>query len=194
MKKSISGFTIIELLVVIVIVALLAIVSFVSFNGATDRARNAQTINAAAQWAKALKQYQTRNGAYPAVDSCLGDNYKWGINASATQGTEVGQCRQDNAGFGVRSETAFYTAMAPYITSNPTPGMITASNSATSWFRGLYYYRDTGNAARLDLTLSKSAGTCPSDVGGYKRNGTGSTLSNGNLLCQYNIGTTIGYD
>lgn len=193
MKKSISGFTIIELLVVIVIVALLAIVSFVSFNGATDRARNAQTINAAAQWAKALKTYQARNGGYPSIASCLGDNYKWGINSSTTQGTEVGQCRQDNASVGVRVETTFYTAMAPYITSNPTPAMTLASNSSTLWYRGLYYYIGAGNVARLDLTLTKGAGTCPSDIGGYARIAT-NTMANGNLMCAYTIGSTLGYD
>lgn len=193
MRRSVSAFTIVELMVVIVIIALLSVVSIVAFNGVTDRARNAQTISAANQWAKALKTYQAKNGGYPAMASCLGDNYKWGISSSDTQGAEVGQCRQDNAAYGVRVESAFYTALNPYISSNPTPAMVTASNSATSWFRGLYYYIGAGNAARLELVLSKSAGSCPADIGGYKRN-TGSALANGNFLCTYSIGSAISYN
>lgn len=41
MRKSISGFTIVELLIVIVVIAILAAISVVAYNGIQTRARDA---------------------------------------------------------------------------------------------------------------------------------------------------------
>lgn len=46
MKKSIRGFTIVELLIVIVIIAILATVTIVSYNGIQARAKNTKTVSA----------------------------------------------------------------------------------------------------------------------------------------------------
>ena len=62
MKKSTSGFTIVELLIVIVIIAILAAITVVAFNGIQGRARDAQRANDIAQIKKALLAYDAIHG------------------------------------------------------------------------------------------------------------------------------------
>jgi len=74
MKKSTSGFTIVELLIVIVVIAILATISVVAFNGVQMRARDAKRASDIATIAKALEAYYAVNGRYPAglcTGSCV---------------------------------------------------------------------------------------------------------------------------
>ena len=75
MKKTTSGFTIVELLIVIVVIAILAAISIVAYNGIQTRAHNAQTISATQQAIKLLKLYKVDNGVYPSGYNyaCIGD-------------------------------------------------------------------------------------------------------------------------
>jgi prepilin-type N-terminal cleavage/methylation domain-containing protein len=190
MQKNKSGFTIIELIVVIVIIAILAALTLVVYRNVQERAKNSQTISAANQWLKALQIYKARNGGFPSTVSCLGANYGYNSDGKGTSG--IGQCRQDTTTYGVTSQSAFLTAMSPYLTGNPTPAMVTAVNNSTSWYRGLYYYIGAGNQARLDMVLTPANGGCPDQLGGTDLN-SGNTTSDGNYLCTYIIGSTTGY-
>ncbi len=62
MKKTVSGFTIVELLIVIVVVAILAAISIVAFNGIQNRANDTALRNGMAQFEKALKLYAQDHG------------------------------------------------------------------------------------------------------------------------------------
>jgi general secretion pathway protein G len=190
MQKTKSGFTIVEIIIVIVIIAIVASLATVAYRGAQDRAKNAQTITAATQWLNALQLYKTRNGGYPNTVSCLGANYNYNVDNLGASG--VGQCRQDTSTYGIKTDPIFYAAMEKYVTSNPTPAMITGINTATSWYRGLYYYIGAGNTARLDMVLTLTSGGCPDRLAGILLNSGGIT-SDGNYLCTYAIGKTIGY-
>jgi general secretion pathway protein G len=66
MRKTTSGFTLVELMIVIVSIGILATIGIISYNGITDRARNGQTVNAAEQWIKALQIFRARTGQLPA--------------------------------------------------------------------------------------------------------------------------------
>ena len=65
MRKSTSGFTIVELLIVIVVIAILAAISIVAYTGIQQRANNTKTIAAANQVVKAISGYIAANGTYP---------------------------------------------------------------------------------------------------------------------------------
>lgn len=67
MKNANRGFTIVELLIVIVVIAILAAISIVAYNGIQSRARDAQRSNDVTVLLKALENYRTINGVYPAA-------------------------------------------------------------------------------------------------------------------------------
>lgn len=65
MKKTIKGFTIVELLVVIVVIAILAAITIVVYNGIQERAQFAKMRSDMAQLNKAIQLYYADNGSYP---------------------------------------------------------------------------------------------------------------------------------
>lgn len=67
MKKTTSGFTIVELLIVIVVIAILAAITIVAYNGIQGRARDSQRLSDMKTIQKALEIYKTNNGIYPAA-------------------------------------------------------------------------------------------------------------------------------
>lgn len=191
MKKSRSGFTIVEMIVVIVIIAILASIAIIGYASYTKRARNAQTISAVGAWNKGLRMYKARNGSYPTRSGCLGANYGWGKSALPTQGTEIAQCRQDSGTSGIvddQSAGGFDTLMSPYITGSPVPAMITAGTSSTSWKRGAYYVAT--DPAVIGYVLEGTADDCTGqDTWGAP---VKTTVGN-NTVCEYTIGPLNGY-
>lgn len=69
MRKSKSGFTIVELLIVVVIIAILAAITIAAYNGIQQRARDIQRKQDVATIKKALEMYYTDNGSCP-TSSC----------------------------------------------------------------------------------------------------------------------------
>jgi prepilin-type N-terminal cleavage/methylation domain-containing protein len=191
MKKRISGFTVVELLLVIVIIGILASITVIGYNGTQQRARAAQTVATAEQWIKGLMIYKARNGTLPAMSSCLGSGYKYNHDGLGASG--IGQCAQTSASLGVVSDSAFSTAISPYMNGSPTPAMVSAVNSSTSWYRGLVYQvNSTLNTAQLLFTLDKGQ-PCPLKLGDYVLTSS-TTTTDADLVCTYNIGSTVSFD
>lgn len=65
MRKSTTGFTIVELLIVIVVIAILATISIVAYTGIQARANDSKRINDVAAIRKALALHKADNGAFP---------------------------------------------------------------------------------------------------------------------------------
>ena len=65
MRKSSSGFTIVELLIVVVVIAILAAISLVAYNGIQQRARDAQMLSDLTNAAKKFELYAAEKGSYP---------------------------------------------------------------------------------------------------------------------------------
>ena len=85
MKKSIAGFTIVELLVVIVVIGILASVSVVAYSGIQNRAKDAQRAQDFDAIYKALVMYDTANGHLKrtyGAGSFTGDSHHSGWNTS----------------------------------------------------------------------------------------------------------------
>lgn len=86
MRKSTSGFTIVELLIVIVVIAILASISIVAYSGIQARARDSQRRNDVSEIVKALELYYADNGQYP-TSSGAGSttiNSSWSTTADAS--------------------------------------------------------------------------------------------------------------
>lgn len=65
MKKTSSGFTIVELLIVIVVIGILAAITIVAYNGIQSRGRDAQRLSEMDRFKKSLEVYYIDNGVYP---------------------------------------------------------------------------------------------------------------------------------
>ena len=94
MRKTVSGFTIVELLIVIVVIAILAAISIVAFNGVQARGRDSVRYADAKAIIKALELYKVDNGQYPPTSAtsvagqgstgCVanGYSYSWGVDTN----------------------------------------------------------------------------------------------------------------
>lgn len=67
MRKSTSGFTIVELLIVIVVIAILATISVVAYNGIQKRANDAAATSKARQAVDSILAYEVAEGSYPST-------------------------------------------------------------------------------------------------------------------------------
>ena len=61
------GFTIVELLIVVVVIAILAAITAIAFNGIRQRANDTRRLSDVKAIQKALAQYHTVNGSFPAA-------------------------------------------------------------------------------------------------------------------------------
>jgi len=87
MRKTTSGFTIVELLIVIVVIAILAAISIVAYNGIQERARFASMRSDIASLNKAIQLYYADNGSYPITPAGTGSPCSSGNWCGFDQGT-----------------------------------------------------------------------------------------------------------
>lgn len=65
MRRTTSGFTIVELLIVIVIIAILAAITIVAYNGIQERSYDTRMASDMSNAARHIKIYQVDNDRYP---------------------------------------------------------------------------------------------------------------------------------
>lgn len=166
MKRTNSGFTIVELLIVIVVIGILAAITIVAYNGIQQRAANNNTIQVANTWVKALKLYKADNGRWPAGWVCLGEKYLYGVSGTDTTGTA--QCRQTN-GTGFLVSASFNNLIRPYLNGQlPDPSFVTVvSPDGTQWRRGIHYAYGGGDGTQvyIDVAYAGVLSSCPAIQG-----------------------------
>lgn len=87
MRKSTSGFTIVELLIVIVVIAILATIAVVAYNGVQARAQDSKRISDLKVIAKALELHKVNTGSYPLTAfSGLGSQQGWELSSREAEG------------------------------------------------------------------------------------------------------------
>ncbi len=174
MKKSIRGFTIVELLIVVVVIGILAAIVTVAYTGITSRANNAKTLAAVNSWAAAIQLYRADNGVFPTSNSCLGSTTTYpdtgsGVFCWSTSYWDV--------------KPAFLTQMAPYIGNTYPEPDITQIGSGSYNERGAFYYIVDHATEHYIRAMFSGISTCPSSSAGPF---TTSVRTSG-VYCQYRL-------
>jgi Tfp pilus assembly protein PilE len=150
MRKSTSGFTIVELIVIIVVIGVLAGITVVAYNGVKIRAQNADRTTELKAWEKAFVQYQAaNNGKYPSMPDggyCLGTGFP------------SQKCRNYSSSTNVYTEAdsaALMTALKSY--DPPISGSRDPVNGSVGPY--VEYY---SNVIHLTAVLQGGASDCPS--------------------------------
>lgn len=159
-RKSIKGFTIVELLVVIVIIGILASITLVSYVGAQEKARNVQILSTVNQWETILRAYETINGTFPNTELdyvCLGDSYP-------AEGPYLADQCMKAPGWGVsRSQQLINELKASNHSTVPNsvlPSLTFVNMSGDSeYYRGLLYLRRNGGFG-ITYALKGDGNTC----------------------------------
>ena len=160
MRKSVRGFTIVELLIVIVVIAILAAITIVAYNGIQQRARDSQRSSDIATIIKALELYYVDNGQYPAAGGSTAINSGW---SATTDG----------------SWSTLKTALMPkYLSSLPSdPTNTTNADILTSGF-GYAYLSTSGEKCNVNgyqwyrLIYRKETGAQTSNISGNCTSGS----------------------
>lgn len=84
MRKTTSGFTIVELLIVIVVIAILAAISVIAYTGIQQRGRDSQRESDIATIAKALEMYYIDEGEFPPGSGSTVINSSWSTTADGS--------------------------------------------------------------------------------------------------------------
>ena len=113
MRKSVSGFTIVELLIVIVVIAILAAITIVAYSGVQDRAKRASQQAQVDAVGKALKLYVAEKGKF--TGDIAGASGEWyGYLTGVYSGTSISmKTALENAGYLVNSSAGGDYLIAP---------------------------------------------------------------------------------
>ena len=128
-KRQVSGFTIVELLIVIVVIGILAAITVVAYNGVQSRARQVKAQADITNVQKLVEAYYAQNGSYPMTTTTLGGslNPDWGTQTARTDA---------NCSFGTKS-----TAWVPDVISTLPQSSASTGVNGTA---GCYLYASNG--------------------------------------------------
>lgn len=150
-RRRLTGFTIVELLIVIVVIGILAAITVVAFNGIQDRASNTARVSEIKEWQKLFTMYATEHGEYPFASGshCLGTGFP------DDNGDGIGDCWDVNVAGNRRSvSAALNTKLSTYgslpnSNRDPIKGATTTirMGPVAAWEGGqlrlLYWLKDT---------------------------------------------------
>jgi prepilin-type N-terminal cleavage/methylation domain-containing protein len=143
MRKTTSGFTIVELLIVIVVIGILAAITIVAYNGVQDRALVSTLKSDLANASKQMELANADTGSYPTsfpTDVRTSQNVilslsqaapGYCVNAELSTKSSV-QWRYDSAGGGLK-EGLCSGAVIPGSESGVNPNLVTNTDFTSGW-------------------------------------------------------------
>lgn len=69
MRKTTSGFTVVELILVVVVISILAAITIVAFTASQEKSRNATRVTDLKRMQEAVETYRAQNGTYPTTNN-----------------------------------------------------------------------------------------------------------------------------
>jgi prepilin-type N-terminal cleavage/methylation domain-containing protein len=160
MRKTMSGFTVVEILIVIVVIGILATITIVAYTGSRNRAENTSRIVELKAWQKAFVQYKATNGTYPpgtnGAGYCLGINFPNQKCRDYAGGTEYTQS----------ASTALMTALSTYDPPKASPRVPVGGTV------GPYVEYDSTNISLRAVLNGKNANECPAGTADGWSDGT----------------------
>lgn len=162
-QRNVSGFTIVELLIVIVVIGILAAITIVAYNGMQERTRNQQTVAAVSSYAKAMMLYAAENGAYPPNSGpwpCLGTGYV---------------CDGTSTLDSTAHTQALLNDLSPYMQSVPQPAVGAQVTQRTGALYAYNYF----------LFIQEGQSTCPA-IGSLTQR-QAPEVSGSDIACRYNL-------
>lgn len=178
MRKSTSGFTIAELLIVVVVIAILAAISVVAYSGIQNRARNSQTVSAVAAYVKALQMYKAENGQLPAVNSCLGVGYP-----DNRCDSRAGQYVENGGNLNTAYLAKYFQSAVPTPATNRGDyASFELGGAWYAWSNSLYGGADNGGFG----VYHQGPGNCP-EIGGITFKSSDNFVDGSGKWCRYGM-------
>lgn len=171
MRKTTSGFTIVELLIVIVVIAILAAITIVAYNGIQNRAYDTSVQTDLTNLGKKYELYKTTKDKYPSGDYATIENsdglYSITINKSAYDTANVYYNLPSCGNADVSSYAILATSKSGkrFYISNTT-GSVKEYTGATSW-TGTDY-----NAMCTSVLSSASSAINAINIAGFRTDAT----------------------
>lgn len=150
MRKSMSGFTIIEILVTVVVIGIITSITFISYNGAQRQSQNSNRAAQLQQWQNVFEKYKASKGELPLPTTangtgyCLGSGFPNGFDGAA-------RCR-DYMHNGSTSLRQSDNATLMTTLQTVTPNLPTGDNIPSGGTVGPYVYYWGGVTGSIQIT------------------------------------------
>lgn len=158
MKKTTTGFTLVELLIVIVVIAILASISVVAYTGIQNRTYDSVVQGDLRQMGQIISMYRTEQDAYPSTIAQLGTygslsatKNSYADFFAASSSSNYLYCYNnttDQFGLVARSRSGAYfqyrdSVVSPYTGSATTSVAVMCPNIGVTWLSRIWL-RDSG--------------------------------------------------
>jgi prepilin-type N-terminal cleavage/methylation domain-containing protein len=176
MRKNLSGFTIVELLIVIVVIGILASVTVASYQGVQQKSDNTARLSELKGWHNLFQLHKAETGSYPTLSgqfTCLGTGFPIGANSEArcVDYLNPGYSAREADGAALRTVLSKYGTIPPAF-KKPVAGTVGP------------YVQHYGPGSDIDITQifqGNSSTQCPGNT-------TFAYTDNQNLLiCMYRV-------
>lgn len=173
MRKSMSGFTIIELLVTVVVIGIIASISIVSYNGVQTRTNNSNRTAQLQAWQSVFERYKAKKGEVPLPTTATGTGFCLGTTGFPNGYGGVPRCRDYNDGgttsLRVSDNSALMNELKTVVPNLPS----SAQNVPVNGTVGPYMYYNATNIQIQGAFNGTSTSECPSITTGAWSSGTG---------------------